>query len=363
MFENVSTNEISVAIDELIGCLGVKEEQSCLHMFSLLGMKETQQCIQEIAVRLGLPVRIILSYVPNDFKPSTTGGFQSSSLSRTDRSGHGVEGITAQVSIPTALPLFGSPSLQGYPINVRISENCAERPETFVAVMAHELSHVLLGSLYHPNRDSELHTDLVPILLGFRDCVRRGRKDIRQTTTDGGTRTHTTTYGYLTDEQFEFACGKVIGILDPHEREKQGLAALLKQIHHSLHRTKTNLGLFRDYLSYLDTKLTTRIGEKDAHKIVQFHTWDYTGDWEKRMAQATVELEATEVFVRTLNHYTSNSIKELGGRRGSANQLAEQVDQLAGIIASDVKTLRRHVGLLFRLRRAFTMWSSKRHNK
>jgi hypothetical protein len=337
VFENVSTNEISVAIDELIGCLGVKEEQSCLHMFSLLGMKETQQCIQEIAVRLGLPVRIILSYVPNDFKPSTTGGFQSSSLSRTDRSGHGVEGITAQVSIPTALPL--------------------------VAVMAHELSHVLLGSLYHPNRDSELHTDLVPILLGFRDCVRRGRKDIRQTTTDGGTRTHTTTYGYLTDEQFEFACGKVIGILDPHEREKQGLAALLKQIHHSLHRTKTNLGLFRDYLSYLDTKLTTRIGEKDAHKIVQFHTWDYTGDWEKRMAQATVELEATEVFVRTLNHYTSNSIKELGGRRGSANQLAEQVDQLAGIIASDVKTLRRHVGLLFRLRRAFTMWSSKRHNK
>lgn len=73
--------------------------------------------------------------------------------------------------------------------------------------MAHELSHVLLDSLRHPDRDSELHTDLVPLVLGFRACVRTGRKEVQSTmANDGRLQTQTSIYGYLTDKQFEYAC-------------------------------------------------------------------------------------------------------------------------------------------------------------
>ncbi len=102
------------------------------------------------SARLGLPIRITLSYVSKEFRLGNTEGFRSSGLSRTDWTGRGVDGITAQVSIPDYLPLYGSVALAGYPISVRVSENCLERPETFLAIMAHELSHVLLRSLCHP---------------------------------------------------------------------------------------------------------------------------------------------------------------------------------------------------------------------
>jgi hypothetical protein len=352
VFEKLSTNDVSIAVDELIGCLGVKEEAPCLDLLALLGKRDTQGCVQEIAVRLGLPIRISLSYVPKDFRAANTGGFQSSSLSRTDWAGHGVDCITAQVSIPNSLPLFGSSSLAGYPIGVRVSENCFERPETFVAVMAHELSHVLLRSLCHPNKDSELHTDLVPILLGFRDCVRMGRKDIQHTTADGRTTTRTTTYGYLTDEQFEFACNKVTGFLKPHERDRQHLLALTKHVHRKLHQTKKGLASFRDCLLYLDTHLTAKIREKDAYRIVQFHTWDYTRAWESGIAQAGIDLEATDAFVSTLNHYSSSTIEQLKVRTLSLDLESEQLHQFGEAIARDLKTLRRHVGLIYRLRSA-----------
>jgi hypothetical protein len=327
-----------------------------LSLLALLEKKDTQGCVQEIATRLGLPIRISLSHVPKDFSPTGT-GFQSNSLSRTDWSGHGVEGITAQVSIPSSLPLFGSSSLSGYPVSVRVSENCFDRPETFVAIMAHELSHVLLRSLRHPHEDSELHTDLVPILLGFRGFVRKGRKNIQRTSTNGRTTTHTTTYGYLTDEQFGFACSKVLGILQRYESAKGRLLALIRQVECQLQRANEELVSFRTYLQYLDTHLSARIRAEDTHRIVQFHTWGYTRDWVIGITRAKIKLDQTGAFVQTLNHYTSSAIEKLEEQTSSLNLESKRLDQSGEAIAKDVKILRRNVGLIFRLRSA--IWSPK----
>jgi hypothetical protein len=92
--------------------------------------------------------------------------------------------------------LYGTSGLDKFVIQIRVSENCCESPDAFLAVMAHELSHVLLASLWHPNKNSELHTDLVPLLLGFREIARLGRKIVRTATEGNIIRTHTTTYGY-----------------------------------------------------------------------------------------------------------------------------------------------------------------------
>ena len=176
MFDGLSNEDVQRACSELIPCLGVKEDICPDNFLRLLYNRDIKGCVQEIATRLGLPVRIDLSFVPKGFRPNNKGGFHSSALAQTDRTGHSIEGIIAQVSIPQTLPLFGSSSLEGFPIRVQISENCYDHPSTFIAVIAHELSHVLLACLRSPHKDSELHTDLVPILLGFRECTWSGRK-------------------------------------------------------------------------------------------------------------------------------------------------------------------------------------------
>src|SRR5439155_7935618 len=97
-------------------------------------------------------------------------------------------------------------------------------PETAITILAHELSHVLLHSLRHPERESEVFTDLVPLVLGFGEIVERGRTVESVTHESGGTRTTTTTYGYLSDRDFSFAVGRVRSLLS--ERAKRKLQLL-----------------------------------------------------------------------------------------------------------------------------------------
>jgi Zn-dependent peptidase ImmA (M78 family) len=67
-------------------------------------------------------------------------------------------------------------NLNNFPINVWISENCKDKPETFMTIMAHELSHVLLHSLRHKEMDNEIYTDITAILLGFSVVIKKRKK-------------------------------------------------------------------------------------------------------------------------------------------------------------------------------------------
>jgi hypothetical protein len=350
VFENVSNDEIAVAVDEMVEGLGVREDIPSGELLGLLKKGDTRGCVQEIAARLGLPIRISLSYVSSDFTPGDTHGFRSSELSRTDSSGHGVDGITAQVTIPKILPLYGSPSLEGYVISVRVGENCAEHPQTFVAVMAHELSHVLLGSLWHPQRDSELHTDLVPILLGFRDVVREGRKFVKSRTAGNRTTTETTTYGYLTDSQFELACRKVSGILQLNKLNKDSLLALVAQMRKKIEIIERGLATFRAHVLHLDTRLTKKMREDDARRVVKFHEWNYTARWESAIKEARVALATAESFAQPLSHYTRNATAQIKEHTRHLERELSSLDRMGDSIQDDVKVLNRNVGIVHRIR-------------
>ena len=85
--------------------------------------------------------------------------------------------FTAQVHVPGHMPLYGSKELEGLLVKVSVSDNCLENPDTFVAVMAHELSHVLLKSIRHPSRwNDEIFTNIVPVVLGLGRIIKEGRK-------------------------------------------------------------------------------------------------------------------------------------------------------------------------------------------
>jgi len=352
MFDRLSNDEIATALNELIRCFGVKEDMPSDALIDLLRKKKTEECVQEIATRLSLPIRISLSYIPKDFRPDNTDGFHSSALSRTDWTGRGIEGITAQVSIPQHLPMFGTSGLQDYPIKVRVSENCHAHPDTFVAIMAHELSHVLLASLMSPHKDSELHTDLVPILLGFRDAVRRGRKTIESTTSGDTTTTHTTTYGYLTDSQFEFACNHVIHIIKRHQRDKKHLIEVVKQLQRKLKKAARSLVTFRDYFKYLDKNPPYKMRPEHAQRVVQLHAQDYSREWETHITAVRTSQETAESFVRHLNCYTSSAFEHIKTHTQAVELAAAELGEVTKAITKDERILRRYVGIIYRLRRS-----------
>ena len=349
MFERLSTYEITNALDELMTCLGIKEEMGSHDLVALLWKKDTEGCVQEIATRLGLPIRINLSYVPKDFKPGNTNRFRSSALSKTDWTGRGIGGIIAQVSIPQYLPMFGTSDLQGYPIQVRVSENCHAHPDTFIAVMAHELSHVLLASLRLTHMDSELHTDLVPIILGFRDIVRKGRKTVKSTKIGNTTTTQTNTYGYLTDSQFEFADNYVRETLHFVSQNKYRLLTVVGQIQGKLSKATRSLATFRDYFKYLNIHPPERMRREHAERAVQLYGQDYSLEWESRITAVRKSMEITEVFARPLIHYLPNTVEHLKTSMQLLKVASEELDQVIETINKDERILRKYVSFIYRL--------------
>ena len=351
MFDRLSNDDIASALNQLISCFGIKEDMAPDDLYHLLRENKTEACVQKIAVRLGLPIRISLSYVPKDFKPDNTDGFRSSALSRTDWTGRGIESITAQVSIPQNLPMFWTSDLQGYPIKVRVSENCCEHPGTFVAIMAHEFSHVILASLRSPHKDSELHTDLVPILLGFRDAVRNGRKTVRNTSNGATMTTHTTTYGYLTDSQFEFACNYVTSILEGHQRDRKNLIEATKKIKHKLKKAARNHAAFRDYFKYIDSKHPDKMKAEHAKRVVQLYAQDFSTEWRTSIAAIRISQESAESFVRQLDHYTSSTVEHLKINTEEIELAAVKLGEIIKAIAADKKMMRKYVSIIYRIRR------------
>jgi len=317
--DGVDNKYIDHAITTLLSTVGVKEPVDSKKIVFLIRSKKVKEGIKEIAKYLGLPIEVNLSYVPKGYTPNANDGFQSTHLVKTDSRGRGVGGITAQVSIPSNLPFYGTAGMVNFPINVRVSEDCGNNPMTLISVMAHELSHIVLHSMWHKEKDNEFYTDLTAMMLGFEDVMRSGRKVIKtDTITDRGfmssrttTTTQTTTYGYLSDENFTFALGKIKKILKTYKSSKNQLAKKIKVLEKQLRKQKMETLFFKRYLNYLDKNLHQKIAQQDGHWIASFHQPDYTDEFESAMQRTENELKQFTFFVHNLNHYTDHRFEEV----------------------------------------------------
>ena len=351
MDNRIDRKYISNAIDELIRSVGVKEDADCGRLETLLHAKETKKCIKVIASQLGLPIEINVSFVPKDYRPGES-YYKSQDLSRTDSRGRGIEAITAQVSIPHNLPLYGTKALTNFSINVKVSENCNEQPMTFVSIMAHELSHVLLHSLMHPQKDNEFYTDLIAMILGFSSFTEKGRKSIKTTDTLLTTETQTTTYGYLNDRQFFFARSKINSILKKYKSIKKQLWDEITEFKKICSESKKTLLRFSKFLGYLDNHRDKKIRKADTSKIVLFHQTGYTQEIEKATRESEKLLTDVTNFCKNLVHYTDHTQDLVQQYLKQVKALRESLEGKRRVLDDDVKMLRRYVSLWFRMRTA-----------
>ena len=276
--EGVSNEYINNAIDELTAQLGVKDPIAVQTILKPLRASEIKGGTKRIAEYLGLPIEINLSDAP----------FESTDLAKTDHTGQGVASITAQVSIPTYLPSYGTPGLRGFPIFVRVSDSCLTRPVTFAAIMAHELSHIVLHSLQHRERDNEFYADLTAMILGFSHVMKDGRK-VKKTQTvqtmnyvicsQTLTQTTTTTYGYLSDSQFQLAFDKIERLVRKYRAScrdpKKELLRKLSEQEKKILAYKQQLLKFNELMDYVDRKRINRTSQEDAAKLIALHQPGY----------------------------------------------------------------------------------------
>jgi hypothetical protein len=90
---------------------------------------------------------------------------------------HGGEpGAPAWVEMPHLMPLYGTKEFEDVLIRMYIRKSFLhDYPfETVVAVVAHELSHVVLKAIRHRLYQVEVAVDLTAMILGYRDFFRRG---------------------------------------------------------------------------------------------------------------------------------------------------------------------------------------------
>jgi hypothetical protein len=355
--DGVSNEYINNAIDELTTQLGVKEPIAVQTVLKPLRAGDVEGCTERIAQYLGLPVVVSISHAP----------FESTGLTRTDYAGRGVAGITAQVSIPSYLPSYGTPGLEKFPIFVRISDNCLTYPVTFAAIMAHELSHIVLHSLQHKERDNEFYADITAMVLGFSRVMKDGRK-LKETQTvqtknyviysETVTQTTITTYGYLSDSQFKLAFDKIERILKRYTAScrdsRKELVRKLSDYEKQILVYKRQLSRFSEFIDYVDEKRVTRVSQEDAANLVAFHQPGYVDRFASVLRSNEEKLG--QIFDRlpiglsknTPSHYTTRTSDSLRALCNDVGALLSNLEQECMLLENDVSVLKKYVGLLAR---------------
>jgi hypothetical protein len=364
MDTDVRNDYIEKALTELIPVLGPKEFVDHQKIISLIHSNKIKEAIKEIALYLGLPIEVNLSYVPRGYRPSNTDSFQSTHLVKTDWRGRGTSGITAQVSIPSNLPFYGTSGLVNFPISVRLSENCTENPMTLISVMAHELSHILLHSLFHKEKENEFYTDLTAMILGFASIMKIGRNVVKtNTSTSYGalsstttTHTETTTYGYLSDENFNFAFNFIEDVLNKQKSARKKLLKKLKQFKKQLKKAKIISFYFSKYLEYLDNNLNQKISQEDGYKISAFHQHGYTDNFQSVIRKNEINLDTFLIFVENLRNYTGRNIEIMQQYEAQLKSGKEELDKQHFLLQQDVDILKKYVKLFYRLKLKISLW-------
>jgi hypothetical protein len=325
----------------LINLLGISEEVDKGIILKCLRASDIRGSIEKIANYLGLPIAVNLVIGSE---------YETTALSGTDHAGHGVMGITAQVFIPSHLPFYGSPGMKGFPVTVKVSPECTRHPETFIAVMAHELSHVVLQSLWHKEKENEFYIDLTAMLLGFSTVMKDGRKVEEVRNYVVYTKTLTTTYGYLSDEQFKFAFRKIAEIRKRNITSKKTLLKKLVTYGRLVSSYKREFLRFQKFIEYLDKHRDKAISKKDIPRIMQLHQLDYADRLRDVIQESEKNFEKINDFCIGLIHCNQENLNLLRQFNEQITTSIGDLEKAFRLLKNDVRILSKYVSFPYKLR-------------
>jgi hypothetical protein len=171
--------------------------------------------------------------------------------------------------------------------------------------------------------------------------------------TSEGTETTTTTYGYLTDAQFELACGYVADLLKRHASSKQKLTKIVRRLAARAERVATAHAAFGEYFSYLDANPPTRMKPDHGQRAVELHGHDSPTAWRNELSGVRSLVESAKSLLSQIDHhYMTATVAQLALHEGRLAPLDEKLRLLRSAIETDNRILRRYVPMTSRLKRA-----------
>jgi hypothetical protein len=351
MDNSLSNQYIADAISELINLLGIKEDINYLKMKSLIVENKADKCIREIADQLSLPIKVNLI---------VGGNFKTLGLSQTDSRGRGKDAIAAEVSIPSNLPMYGTENFKNFKIDIRVSRNYNEHPITFIGLMAHELSHILLHSLLHPQKENEFYTDLTAMIMGFGSVMKDSRKGEKDWSGGKAIHKQITTYGYLNDKQFDFARNQINKIFKKYQEMKQQVLFDANKLKKTCSKAEQTLKKIYAYLEYLDKNPQSNMHPKDAKLIVSFHQSGYFERYEQDLSSAKMtSMESIKSYSRHYHQITKEFSGQIKKTTEKMKAALTKSDEQKSAMFGDLKVLKRYVGLRYRLKIAWGLINNK----
>jgi hypothetical protein len=172
-----SINEIMLIFQKLSEKFPVKEnlcQAETERIKKFFNERNHVECVKIIRKQFGLGVRINIRRIDDNFQDShihfSTKGFLK--YRYDSRS-------VAAVILPSRTPIYGSHEFKAMTIPMIIKESLFRRGcEAFMCGVGHEMSHIILYSLYNEYRESEVATDILAMMMGFSEIGKSGSGEV-----------------------------------------------------------------------------------------------------------------------------------------------------------------------------------------
>lgn len=205
--KNIGKKEIVDYLEKITKSVGLKDQISGKILDEIKNdfyeSARNQNCILRIKNFFKINLRLFVKYIQgeNNFIDNSFSNFQSSYNYIIPEIGdmfdyyfNEAKEPACIIGMPQLLPMPDTEAYKNFKLRLRIK--CflrQEKFESFATVMAHEMSHIVLHTIRHELKGSEIATDLCAMTQGFYEIFRFGRKTFRGQ------------YGYLDDKQFHLA--------------------------------------------------------------------------------------------------------------------------------------------------------------
>lgn len=338
--------DVKAIIHELFYIIGVKDNIKEAPLLDLLQHGHVEACVEQMANYMGLPIRVNIKY---------GGSFNTNSLVTIDKRDQGVSGITAQVIIPSDLPMYDKKLLTNFPITIQITGNFKKHPDTFIAIMAHELSHIVLASLRYPKSNNEFYTDITAMMLGFNVFIKNGRETRDTHFEDNIFTTNIITtinkYGYLDNDQFQRAYFLISDLLNENNNIKLNLIHRYELLNAMLEDLSKLIVRFKRTLNYLDKHLNLKIKANDIQKILEFHQPNYLQEKEILIQDITEKLHA-KATLKSITHYFNNWEVEWNKE---FDILEHDITEQMSLLKQDLDIINRNFGIRDKINLIFNL--------
>jgi len=356
MENNIENSEIELWINQIVEIFGIKEPANYRDFKKFASRKNISRFIEKIASYMGLPVKVNVSFVSEEYRPSSINStsFETKKLTDYDSTGQNISGITAQVIIPSYLPLYGSSSIKNFPIDIKVSENCLVNPKTLIAVLAHELAHIVLNSVRHNQKENEFYTDLTAMVLGFLNIHKDGRKNYKTsyendffTTT---TINNVTTYGYLSDKQFDFAYKTINNLLKISRRLHKQLKSKFSRYKQLINSYKKEMCRFNRYLECLDDNRLIKFNSSDSKNIILFHQVGYTEKFRDVVTKNMERINDINLNIKKIDRMRHYFAKKTEQKIEAIEKYIQFLNNELEKIRQDTRILSKYINLYFKVK-------------